>query len=38
MFDEILETVQDVAAFGAFSLFAVAVLVWGEVLAELLAA
>ncbi len=37
MFTEIRETVQDVIAFGALSLFTVTLLVWGNVVAELLA-
>jgi hypothetical protein len=35
MFDEILENLQDVIAFGALSVFTVTVLVWGNVIVEL---
>ena len=35
MFDEIIENIQDVVAFGALSLFTVTLLVWGNVIVEL---
>tara|TARA_Y100001933_G_scaffold180326_1_gene178858 strand:+ start:354 stop:470 length:117 start_codon:yes stop_codon:yes gene_type:complete len=35
MFDEIIENIQDVVAFGALSVFTVTVLVWGNVIVEL---